>query len=112
MTGFVRGAGVVLLVLGGLYYLQFGLQALDDLFLQGALTLVGAVALLAGAIRVIRRRPAAALVLAGTLPILVLHLAMTLEDPGELIFLIGSIPVPALAAIAWAWGRRPGARPA
>jgi hypothetical protein len=96
-----RLAAVALLVLGCLFYLQFGLQALVHHLPQGILALVGAIALGWGAVRAGRGREAASVVFLGTVPVLVLHAAMTLEDPGELPFFIGSIPAPALAAIAW-----------
>ena len=97
---------MISLGLAALFYLQFGLQALVHYLPQGALSLVGAGALGWGAVHRMRARPASAVVLAGTLPILVLHGAMTLDDPGEMPFLIGSIPVPAAAAIAKASGQR------
>jgi hypothetical protein len=96
-----RLAAVAVLVLGCLYYLQFGLQALVHHLPQGILALVGAIALGWGAVRSARGQQAASVVFLGTVPVLVLHAAMTLEDRGELPFLIGSVPAPAVAAIAW-----------
>lgn len=90
----------VLLLFASLYYLQFGLQALVHFLPQGILALVGAISLGWGAVRTLRSKPAALLVLIGTSPILILHAVLTLMDPGELPFLIGSIPAPLIALIA------------
>lgn len=98
-SGLIRWVSVLCLAGAGLFYLQFGLQALAHHVPQGILSLVGAVALLWGAVRRARGTAASGVVLIGTLPILVLHGVMTLEDPGELPFLIGSIPVPLVAAV-------------
>jgi hypothetical protein len=108
-----RLAAVAVLVLGCLFYLQFGLQALAHHLPQGILALVGATALGWGAVRSGRGRQAASVVFLGTVPVLVLHAAVTLEDPGELPFFIGSVPAPTVAAIAWGLRRRPShvARP-
>ena len=95
----VRWVSVACLVVAGLFYLQFGLQALAHHVPQGILSLVGAAALLWGAARRWRGTIASGVVLFGTLPILVLHAVVTLEDPGELPFLLGSIPVPLLATL-------------
>lgn len=102
----LRIGGTVLGFAAGLYYLQFGLQALFHYIPQGVLALLGAFALMWGAVRTMRRVPASLLVLVGTLPMLLLHGAMTVADPGELPFLIGSIPVPLVAGIAWLVGRQ------
>jgi hypothetical protein len=96
-----RLAAVAVLVFGCLFYLQFGLQALVHHLPQGILALVGAIALGWGAVRSGRGQQAAPVVFLGTVPVLILHAAMTLEDPGELPFLIGSIPASALAGITW-----------
>lgn len=101
----LRVARLVLLGASGLYYLQFGLQALSQHLPQGALTLIGAAALIWGAIRTFRGRNSAAIVFLGTLPLLLLHAAMTWQDPGELPFLIGSAPVPVLAGAVWLFSR-------
>lgn len=98
-SGLVRWVSVISLVGAGLFYLQFGLQALVHHLPQAILSLVGAAALLWGAVLRARGTSASAVVLVGTLPILGLHAVMTLEDPGELPFLIGSIPVPLVAAV-------------
>jgi hypothetical protein len=95
-----RWLTVVLLVAATLFYLQFGLQALAHYIPQGTLSLLGAAGLGWGVVRRLRGRPWAVVVLACTAPILVLHAAMTLDDSGEMPFLIGSIPVPAAALVA------------
>lgn len=100
-AGFVRFAGTLLLGLAALFYLQFGLQALVHFPPQGILALVGALALGRAAFLCLRRRPVSALVFGGTVPILVLHAVLTLIDPGELPFLIGSAPIPVVAGVAW-----------
>lgn len=101
-TGFVRSVGAVFLGLAALFYLQFGLQALFQFPPQGILALVGAFGLARAAfLTVRRRRPVSALVFVGTVPLLVLHAVMTLIEPGELPFLIGSAPVPVVAGGAW-----------
>lgn len=100
-----RAVVIVALTLAALFYIQFGLQALAHYVPQGALALVGGAALIAGIVRRVRRHSAAGIALAGTLPVLALHLWMTLEDPGELPFLIGSIPVPMIAAVAFLLSR-------
>lgn len=105
-----RWATVTVLVLACLFYLQFGLQALAHHVGQGALSLVGACALGFGAARHARGRPAAPAILLGTLPVLALHAVVTLEDPGELPFLIGSVPAPFIAGIAWLSSRVPPLR--
>lgn len=96
---------MVSLVVAALFYLQFGLQALVHYLPQGALSLVGAATLGWGAALRMRWKPASSVVLVGTFPILALHAALTLIDPGEMPFLIGSIPVPVAAAIALIRGR-------
>ncbi len=101
-----RIAIVITLVLLGLFYLQFGLQALFHSPPQGILSLVGCVALFLGAVRVFRRRPAAAIVFLGNVPIVLFHAVYTLVDPGELPFLIASLPVPLAAGAMWLVGRR------
>lgn len=102
-----RIASIIVLVLLALFYLQFGLQALFHSPPQGILVLVGCAALFWGAVRTFRRQPAAAIVFMGTVPILLLHAAWTfLWDPGELPFLIGSLPVPLAAGAMWLVGRR------
>lgn len=102
----MRILAVVAMVFASLYYLQFGLQALVHYLPQGLLALVGAVALGYGAARAWRRRSASAFVAAGTAPLLLLHLVLTIQDPGELPFLIGSIPAPLVSGIAWIRSRR------
>ncbi len=101
-----RIASVIALALLALFYLQFGIQALFQYPPQGILSLVGCVALFWGAVRTFRRRPAAAIVFMGTVPILLLHAVLTLVEPGELPFLIGSLPVPLAAGAMWLVGRR------
>lgn len=96
-----RAATVIVLALACLFYLQFGLQALAHHLGQGVLSLVGAFALGFGTVRHARARPAAPVVFLGTLPVLMLHAVMTLEDPGELPFLVGSVPAPFIAGVAW-----------
>ena len=98
---FVRLVGIVLLVLAALFYLQFGLQALLQFPPQGILALVGALALGRASFLRLRRKRVSALVFFGTTPLLVLHAVMTLIEPGELPFLIGSAPIPAGAGVAW-----------
>lgn len=49
--GLVRWVSVLLLAVVGLFYLQFGLQALVHFVPQGILSLVGGIALLWGAVR-------------------------------------------------------------
>ncbi len=92
-----------------LYYLQLGLQALDDFLPQGILSLVGAFALGWGTLLTFQRRPASGIVFLGTLPILFLHAKTTADDPGELPFLIGSLPVPLIAGLVWLVVRRAAA---
>jgi uncharacterized membrane protein HdeD (DUF308 family) len=101
-----RAIPVVVLALLALYYLQFGVQALAHFIPQGILALVGGVALGWAAVRAARRRASSSIVFWGTLPMLILHLAMTIEDPGEMPFLLGSIPVPLVAGVAWVVLRR------
>ena len=101
-----RIASIIALALLALFYLQFGIQALFQYPPQGILSLVGCVALFWGAVRTFRRRPAAAIVFMGTVPILLLHAVLTLVEPGELPFLIGSLPVPLAAGAMWLVGRR------
>lgn len=96
-----RASRALLLGAVALFYLQFGLQALFQFPPQGGLALVGALALGWAAARTAGEWPRSAIVLAGTLPLLVLHAVMTLVDPGELPFLIGSAPVPTIAGAIW-----------
>src|SRR5688572_24198169 len=96
----VRIASSILLVAASLFYLQFGLQAMWHFLPQGILAITGALALGWAGIRTIQKRLAALIVFVGTVPIFLLHGAMTLIEPGELPFLIGSAPVP-LLALAW-----------
>jgi hypothetical protein len=106
-------AAALVLLLVCLFYLQFGLQALAHHVPQGVLSLVGALALGLGAVGAARRRTAALTVFLGTLPVLLLHAAMFLDDAGELPFLIGSVPAPTIAGVTWLWRRRSSAaRPA
>ncbi len=84
-----------------LFYLQFGLQAVFHSPPQGGLALLGALALGWAAARTPRKWPRSAIVLAGTLPLLVFHAVLTLIVPGELPFLIGSAPVPGIAGAVW-----------
>ncbi len=102
----VRIGTLILLTAATLFYLQFGLQALWQSVPQGILTLVGTVALAWGVILTFKRRPASGIVFLGTIPLLIFHAVLTLIDPGELPFLIGSIPVPLLAGLAWLVTRR------
>lgn len=97
----VRVPLILLLGAFALFYLRFGLQALAHFLPQGALSLVGAIALGWGALRISRREPASVIVLSGTVPVLLLHAVMTFQDAGELPFLIGSAPVPVLAGALW-----------
>jgi hypothetical protein len=92
----VRVPRLILLVAIALFYLQFGLQALTQF-----LALVGAIALGRGAVRSYRGHSVLAIVFIGTVPLLLLHAVMTLLEPGELPFLIGSAPVPVLAGAVW-----------
>ena len=101
-----RIASTIALVLLALLYLQFGLQALFQSPPQGILVLVGCAALGWGAVRTFRRRPAAAVVFMGNVPILLFHAVFTLVDPGELPFLILSLPVPVAAGALWLVSRR------
>jgi len=101
-----RIASIMALVLLALFYLQFGLQALFQSPPQGILSLVGCVALFWGAVRTFRRRLAAPIVFLGNVPLLLFHAVFTLVDPGELPFLIGSLPVPLAAGAVWLVGRR------
>ena len=96
-----RVSRALLLGAAALFYLQFGLQAMFHSPPQGVLTLVGALALGWAAVRIPRKWSRSAIVLAGTLPLLVLHAVFTLIDPGELPFLIGSAPVPVIAGAVW-----------
>lgn len=102
----IRVASLVLLVLSALFYLQFGLQALIHFLPQGLLALVGAIALGWGAVLSFRGRSASAIVFIGAVPLLLLHAVMTLVEPGELPFLIGSTPVPLIAGAVWLVSRR------
>jgi hypothetical protein len=99
--GIFRIATVIVLVLLGLFYLQFGLQALIHFLPQGVLSVVGGLALGWGAVLTFRRHPASAKVFLGTVPILLLHAVMTVVDPSELPFLIGSAPIPLVAGFIW-----------
>ena len=101
-----RVASLIALALLTLLYLQFGVQALFQSPPQGILSLVGSVALGWGAVRTFRRRPAAAIVAVGTVPILLFHAVYTLVDPGALPFLILSLPVPLAAGAIWLVGSR------
>jgi hypothetical protein len=94
MRRVARATGFVALVVFGLFYLQFGLQALVNYVPQGLFALVGGVALVWGGARLLRRSPVPGLVFLGTVPVALLHGLMTLIDAGELPFLIGSAPVP------------------
>lgn len=105
-TTMLRVASLIGLALLALLYLQFGIQALFQSPPQGILSLVGSVALGWGAVRTFQRRPAAAIVVVGNVPILLFHAVYTLVDPGELPFLILSLPVPLAAAAMWLVGRR------
>lgn len=96
-----RASRALLLGAAALFYLQFGLQAVFHSPPQGGLALVGALALGWAAARTPRKWPRSAIVLAGTLPLLVLHAVFTLIEPRELPFLIGSAPVPVIAGAVW-----------
>lgn len=103
-----RVVSVIALTLLGLFYLQFGLQALFQYVPQGVLSLVGAVFLGWGVVLTFQRRPASGRVFWGTVPIFLLHVVATLMDPGELPFLIGSAPVPIVAGLIWLINSRRG----
>ena len=100
-THLARVSRALLLGAAALFYLQFGLQALFHSLPQGVLTLVGAFALGWAAVRTPRKWSRSAIVLVGTLPLLVLHAVYTLINPGELPFLIGSAPAPVIAGAIW-----------
>lgn len=96
-----------------LFYLQFGVQAMFNFIPQGALAIAGAVAIAWAGVRMVRCASWPFLLFWGTLPLLVLHAVMTVIEPGELPFLIGSAPVPMVAGIFWFSGRnRPVMTPA
>jgi hypothetical protein len=98
----VRAVGVVLLILVTLFHLQFALQALNNLVLQGVLSLVATVALGTAAYRMAKGRPAAALVFLGTLPLLVFHgLAVLLVEDESPIFIFASGVTPVVAGVVW-----------
>ncbi|HVL91532.1 MAG TPA: hypothetical protein VM841_15000 [Actinomycetota bacterium] len=97
MTRGRRTGIVILLIFGALFYLQFGLQSLTMHMLQAVSVLIGAAGLGWAAAAAIRRRPAAGIALWGTMPALLVHAGMTIQDSGELPFLIGSIPAPLIA---------------
>ena len=98
---FLRAAGFTGLVFLALFYLQFGLQALAHHLPQGALAVLGAVALAWGSARFVKRAPAAKSICLGTMPIALLHVVVTISDPGELGYLLGSLPVPVVAGSVW-----------
>lgn len=98
---FLRAAGFTGLVFLALFYLQFGLQALPHYPPQGALALLGAAALGWGSARLLKAAPAAKVTFLGTVPIALLHAIATILDPGELLFLLASLPVPVVAGPVW-----------
>ena len=98
---FLRVAGFVGLVFLALFYLFFGLNALVHHAGQSALAFLGGAALGWGSARFIMRAPAAKVICLGTMPIALLHLFLTIADPGELGFLLASLPVPVVAGAIW-----------
>jgi drug/metabolite transporter superfamily protein YnfA len=97
-----RVASSIGLVVGALYYLQFAIQAIANAPLQSALALVGVAALAAGAYRILRHQSAALLVLLGTLPLLVFHVAATFMIPDESPIYIAMFGVvPAVSLVVW-----------
>ncbi len=99
MRVITRVLALVIIIFAALYYLQFGAQALAHHFLQGALSLLGAAGLFRAAFLKLQSRPASPIVLFSTLPVFVFHIIATIQDPGELPFLIGSTPAPLTAAM-------------
>ena len=98
---FLRAAGFIVLVFLALFYLFFGLNALVHHVGQGAFAFLGGAALGWGSTRFIMRAPAAKVICLGTMPIAILHLILTIGDPGELGFLLVSLPVPVVAGAIW-----------
>jgi hypothetical protein len=101
-TSIGRAVGVGLLILVTLFHLQFALQALNNLVLQGVLALVATGALGAASYRMAKGRPAAALVFLGTLPLLIFHvLAVLLVEDESPVFILGSGITPLVAGVVW-----------
>ena len=106
-----RIAAVVLLSLAALLYLQFGLSAIRQSPMQAALVFLGLAAIVAGIARLVQIRPASVVILAGTLPLLVMQVIATLlvEDESPAFIVISGV-VPIGAGTAWLVGRRPSRR--
>lgn len=94
----------MLLVLGTLFHLQFGLQAMFQAPSQGVFVLVAAGALGVGIYRLFKRKKASAIVFLGTVPLFLYHIPWTIIDAGEMPFLIGSSVVPTIAGLTWLLG--------
>lgn len=68
---------------------------------QAVFAVLAAIASAVAASRVVAGRPAAAIVLVGTLPLLVVHIALVATDPNESTFFpLSTAPPPAIAALA------------
>lgn len=97
----LRAAGIIGLVILALFYVFFGLNALVHHAGQGASAFLGGVALGWGSARFVMRAPAAKVICLGTMPLAVVHLLLTIGDPGELGYLLASLPVPVVAGAIW-----------
>ena len=101
-----RIGGTAGLILAGLLYLQFALQALFAAPAQAVLVLVGAVAFAIATVRFIRHRRLAYILFAGTLPLFVFSLATTFiyTDESPVFAVIFGV-APALSGPMWLWRR-------
>jgi hypothetical protein len=106
-----RIAGIILLSLAALLYLQFGLSAIRQSPMQAALVFLGLAAIVAGIARLVQIRPASARILVGTLPLLVMQVIATLlvEDESPAFIVISGI-VPISAGTTWLVGRHSARR--
>lgn len=97
-----RVGGIAALVLAGLLYLQFALQALFAAPPQGVLVLLGAAAFAVATTRFIRHQELAHVVFVGTAPLFVYSLATTFiyADESPVFAVIFAI-APALSGSAW-----------
>lgn len=101
-----RIGGTAGLILAGLLYLQFALQAFFAAPAQAVLVLVGAVAFAIATVRFIRHRRLAYILFVGTLPLFVFSLATTFIYPDESsVFAVIFGVAPALSGPVWLWRR-------
>lgn len=74
---------------------------------QALFAAVGAVALFVTAYRFSERRPSAKIAFFGTLPLLIVHVILVIEDPNESIFFpLSTAPPPVISAAAFLLRRR------